>query len=59
MAVEIIHESMGPGRDQTCDPWICSQTLICCQTCYRLRYVAQKLVEQHAASYKGKTILLL
>ena len=23
---------MGRGRDRTCDPWICSQTCICCQT---------------------------
>ena len=36
-----LHESMGPGRDRTRDPWICSQTRICCQTRYRLRYVAQ------------------
>ena len=21
-----LHQSMGPGRDQTPDPWICSQT---------------------------------
>ena len=21
-----LHESMGPGRDRTRDPWICSQT---------------------------------
>ena len=32
---------MGPGRDRTRDPWICSQTRICCQTRYRLRYVAR------------------
>ena len=32
-----LHESMGPGRDRTRDPWICSQTRICCQTRYRLR----------------------
>ena len=31
-----LHESMGPGRDQTRDPWICTQTRICSQTCYRL-----------------------
>ena len=31
---------MGPGRDRTRDPWICSQTRICCQTRYRLRYAA-------------------
>ena len=22
-----LHESMGPGQDQTHDPWICNQTL--------------------------------
>ena len=27
-----LHKSMGPGLDRTCDPWICSQTCICCQT---------------------------
>ena len=32
---------MGPGQDRTRDPWIYSQTRICCQTCYRLRYVAR------------------
>ena len=37
-----IHESMGPSRDRTRDPWICSQTHICCQTCYRLHYGARK-----------------
>ena len=31
-----LHESMGPGRDQTRDPWICSQTCIC--SGYRLSY---------------------
>ena len=24
-----LHECMGPGRDRTRDPWICSQTRIC------------------------------
>ena len=43
-----LHESMGPGRDQTRGPWICSQTRICSQTCYRLRY---------AARYMGKKML--
>ena len=33
-----LHKSMGPGRDRTRDPWICSQTRICCQTRYRLHY---------------------
>ena len=32
---------MGPGRDRTRDPWIRSQTRICCQTRYRLRYAAR------------------
>ena len=32
---------MGPGRDRTRDLWICSQTSICCQTRYRLRYAAR------------------
>ena len=36
-----LHESIGPGRDRTGDPWICSQTRICSQTSYRLRYVAR------------------
>ena len=27
-----LHQSMGPGRDRTRDPWICSQTRICSQT---------------------------
>ena len=35
------HESMGPGRDRTRDPWNCSQTRICSQTRYRLRYAAR------------------
>ena len=34
-------QSMGLGWDQTRDPWICSQTGICCQTLYRLRYAAR------------------
>ena len=36
-----LHESMGPGRDRTRDLWVCSQTRICCQTRYRLSYVAR------------------
>ena len=32
---------MGPGRDRTRDPWICSQTRICSLTRYRLRYAAR------------------
>ena len=36
-----LHESMVPGRDQTLDPWICSQTHICSQARYRLRYAAR------------------
>ena len=40
---------MGPGRDRTRDPWISSQTRICCQTRYRLRYAANCLfpIETH------------
>ena len=34
---------MGPDRDRTCDPWICSQTHICSQTRYRLRYAARRV----------------
>ena len=36
-----LHESMGPDRDRTRDPWICSQTRICSKTRYRLRYAAR------------------
>ena len=32
---------MGPGMNRTRDPWICSQTRICCQKRYRLRYADQ------------------
>ena len=39
-----LHESMGPDRDRTRDPWICSQTRICNQTRYRLRYAARRNV---------------
>ena len=35
---------MGPGWDGTRDPWICSQTRICCQIRYRLRYTVCTLV---------------
>ena len=35
-----LYECMGPDRDRTCNPWICSQTCICSQACYRLRYTA-------------------
>ena len=36
-----LHESMGPGRDRTRDPLICSQLRICNQTRYGLRYAAR------------------
>ena len=36
-----LHESMGPGQDQTRYPWICSQIGICSKTRYRLRYAAR------------------
>ena len=32
----------GPGRDRTGDPWTCSQTHICSQTRYKLRYKARQ-----------------
>ena len=32
---------MVPSRDRTRDPWICSQTCICSQTRYQLRYAAR------------------
>ena len=35
---------MVPGRDRTRDPWICSKTLICSQTRYRLRYAARSFL---------------
>ena len=35
-----LNESIGPGRDRTRDPWICSQTGIRCHTHYGLRYPA-------------------
>ena len=38
-----LNKSMGPGWDLTRNPWICSQTRMCCQTCYQLRYAAQCL----------------
>ena len=34
---------MGLGRDQTHDPWICSQIRICSQTRYRLHYATTNL----------------
>ena len=37
-----LHESIGPDRDRTRDPWICRQTRICSQTHYRLRYVSHR-----------------
>ena len=49
-----LHESMGPGRDRTRDPWICSQTRICCQTHYRLCYGARYLKENTTLCIKGK-----
>ena len=36
-----LHESMGPGRDRTRDPWFCSQKRIFSQTRNRLRYAAR------------------
>ena len=47
-----LNVSMGSGWDQTHHPWICSQTLICSQTCYWLRYAAQHCVIE-GQIYKG------
>ena len=44
---------MAPGRDRTRDPWICSQTHICSQTRYRLRYAARYLVIVMRQSWGG------
>ena len=44
-----LHESMVPGRDRTRDPWNCSQTRICSQTRYRLRYAARCNLEYDIA----------
>ena len=56
-----LHESMGPGRDQTRDPWICSQTGIFSQTHYWLRYAAQsskKDIMHNVFAWSRKCILL-
>ena len=42
---------MGPGRDRTRDPCICSQTRIYCQTRYRLRYAVRYNIDYE--DYKG------
>ena len=36
-----LQESMGLGRDLTCNPLICIQTCICSQAHYRLHYAAR------------------
>ena len=53
-----LHESMGPGRDQTRNPWICSQTRICSQTHYRLSYAARQilLVSYYTLSWKNAKV---
>ena len=40
-------ESMGPGQDQTHDPWICSQTH------YLLRYAVSKEYQQRTQAVKN------
>ena len=40
-----LHESMGPGQDQTRDPWICSQAR------YQLRYAVRLLLGRHKSTY--------
>ena len=51
-----LHESMGPGRDRTRDTWISSQTRICCQTRYRLRYAARYQQEQKCIIIYNKVV---
>ena len=48
---------MGPGRDRTRDPWICSQTRICCQTRYRLRYLLERRQPSHSLNRGSMSIL--
>ena len=36
------HESKRPDWDRTPNPWICSQTHICCLTGYQLRYAVRR-----------------
>ena len=44
---------MGPGWDQTCDPWICNQTRISCQTRYRLGYADRlNIYGKYGSMYK-------
>ena len=45
---------MGPGGDQTRDPWICSQTRICRQTRYQLRYAARSATLRSKKLYDKK-----
>ena len=46
---------MGPGWDRACDPWLCSQTRIWCQTRYGLRYAARfLLILSHISKYSMK-----
>ena len=45
---------MVPGRDRTCDPWICSQTRICSQTSYRLCYAAQSNLQSKSANIRNR-----
>ena len=47
---------MGPGQDRTRDPWICSQTRICCQTRYRLCYAARSLFNDKAENFLKTTV---
>ena len=44
---------MGPDQDRTRDPWICSQTRICSQIRYRLRYAARRTSEMFWHVVKG------
>ena len=53
-----LHESMGPDRDRTRDPWICSQISICSQTRYRLRYAARLMIRLRVLAGWSETLLV-
>ena len=52
-----LHESKWPGRDRTSYPWICSETRICYQTLYKLRYVARYSITDEKINKKNTALL--
>ena len=52
-----LQHCMGPGRDQTCDPWICSQTSISSQLpSHRLRYMAGNFVSRSTLELRVRLV---